>query len=362
MKARYFDRQGNLSYGEIEIAGGSVVRFVPLPLSAPEDAPYLLPGLCDIHTHGNSGFDFSEGEYEGLVAMARYLYGCGVTRFSPATVALPEEKLVRALETAKRFFREAPKGCARLAGVTLEGPFLSYAKRGAQSAEHFRNPDYDLYERLQKASGGLIKIVSVAPELPGAMEFIARVSREAKVALAHTDCGYEEAASAFDAGATHVTHLYNAMRPMHHRAPGPVPAAAERGNVTAELILDGVHVHPAMARAAYRLFGRDRLCLISDSMAAAGMGDGEYALGARKVLVKGGRAALADGTIAGSTANLWECMANAVSFGIPPADAVMMAALNPRRAVGLACPVVQEGERAEFVLCDSQFRMLNIYA
>ncbi len=360
--AKYFNHTFDLRFGEVEIANGVVVRAREIPGGDVANAPYLLPGLCDIHTHGNSGLDFTFAPYDGWVAMARFLFQHGVTRFSAATLALGEEKLTKMCETARRFYETAPEGCAKLAGITLEGPFLSYAKRGAQNEAHLVDPDYDLYARLQRASGGLIKIVCVAPELPGAMEFIRRVSKEAKVALAHTDCEYEQAAEAFESGVTHVTHLFNAMRPMHHRAPGPIPAASERESVTAELIADGVHVHPAMVRAAYRLFGADRLCLISDAMAACGMADGEYELGEQKVFVKNGRATLAGGAIAGSTATLWDCMKNALSLGIPLADAVRMAAANPRRVMDIALPVVQEGERADFALCDDGFNIRNVYA
>ena len=363
LQALWFDRRDRLVFGEAAIEGGVVASLRAVwDEDPPADAPYLLPGLCDIHTHGNSGFDFSDGDFDGLVEMARYLYRHGVTRFCPATVALPEERLLRMCENAKRLHDEPVPGCARLVGINLEGPFLSREKRGAQDAEHLRAPDCALYARLQKAAGGLIKIVCVAPELPGAMAFIRRVSKEARVSLAHTDCDYDTAAAAINAGARHATHLYNAMRPMHHRAPGPVPAAAEDCRVTAELVCDGLHVHPAMVRAAYRLFGRDRLCLVSDAMAACGMGDGEYGLGDRRVFVREGRAALADGTIAGSTATLWDCLKNATAFGIPLADASRMASATPLRAVGERPAPVREGEKANFVLCTDSFELLDVYA
>lgn len=361
IRAKYFDSNGLLSYGEIGLENGVFTEVRLLTEKPPSDTPSLLPALCDIHTHGNSGFDFSDGDYDGLVEMARFLYRHGVARFSPATMSLPEERLARACENARRFHENPVQGCARLVGITMEGPFLSYEKRGAQSPDYLIDPDYDFYARLQQATGGLIKIVCVAPELPGARAFIQRVSKEAKVALAHTGCDYGAACAGFDAGASHVTHLYNAMSPMHHRAPGPIPAAAERGNVTAELICDGLHVHPAMVRAAYALFGEDRLCLVSDAMAACGMEDGVYELGAQKVAVREGRATLADGTIAGSTANLWDCMKNAVTFGIPPASAVRMASANPLRLIGEAQPAIRPGEKAAHVLCTEQLEILDIY-
>lgn len=363
LRAFWFDQRGRLVFGEVAIEGGVVASLRTLgDTTPPADAPYLLSGLCDIHTHGNSGFDFSDGNYDGLVEMARFLYRRGVTRFCPTTMALPEQKLMRMCQNAKRLHDEPVAGCAKLVGINLEGPFFSYEKRGAQCADYLINPDYELYTRLQRAAGGLIKIVCVAPELAGAMDFIGKVSKEACVSLAHTDCGYDTAAEAIRAGARHVTHLYNAMRPMHHRAPGLIPAAAEDKRVTAELICDGLHVHPAMVRTAYQLFGKHRLCLVSDAMAACGMEDGEYALGSQRVFVRAGRATLAQGTIAGSTATLWDCLKNAVSFGIPLADAARMASANPLCAVGQRPASVCEGEQANLVLCNGQFELMDIYA
>ena len=225
LQALWFDRRDRLVFGEAAIEGGVVASLRAVwDEDPPADAPYLLPGLCDIHTHGNSGFDFSDGDFDGLVEMARYLYRHGVTRFCPATVALPEERLLRMCENAKRLHDEPVPGCARLVGINLEGPFLSREKRGAQGAEHLRAPDCALYARLQKAAGGLIKIVCVAPSFR-AMALSAGFQRSARI-LAHTDCDYDTAVAAINAGARHATHLYNAMRPTHHRA-GAGPAAAE---------------------------------------------------------------------------------------------------------------------------------------
>lgn len=361
LRAIYYDSAYRLAYGEVEIENGAVSRVRELTGDAPAGTPYLLPALCDIHTHGNSGFDFSDGDYDGLVEMARFLRRNGVGSFSASTMSLPEDRLVKACENAKRLHDHPVEGCARLVGVTMEGPFFSDKKRGAQFSKYLINPDYDFYARLQETSGGLVKIVCVAPELPGAEAFIRKVSREARVSLAHTDCDYDTACAGFDAGISHVTHLYNAMRSMHHRAPGPIPAAAERPNVTAELICDGIHVHETMVRAAYRLFGKDRLCLISDAIAACGMGDGAYELGGQSITVRGGHATLADGTIAGSTLNLWRGMRNAVSFGIPLEDAVRMASVNPRRVLGEEPAVVRAGARCAFVLCTQQLEPLDIY-
>lgn len=356
MKARIVCGDGIMA-AEYRVGADGAVEARPIEgMSALETAdwPYLVDGLCDMHTHGNSGCDFSDGEYDGYVRMARFLYENGVTSFAATLMTLPEDALERACRTAARFSKNAPEGCARLAGVMLEGPFLSAKKKGAQNGEHLRLPDFDMFMRLVTASDGLVRAVCVAPELDGAAEFIARASKVCAVSVAHTDCDYDTAAAAFAVGAGHVTHLYNAMRPMHHRDPGPIPAAAERSFVTAELIADGVHVHPAMARAAYKLFGANRLCLISDAMSATGMPDGVYSIGGQKVSVENGRARLADGTIAGSTAKLIDCMRNTVSWGVRVADAARMAGENPRR-------VLKDNAPAGTLLLSPALELMKIY-
>lgn len=356
MKARIVCGDGIMA-AEYRVNADGTAEARPIEgVSAQEaaDWPYLMSGLCDMHTHGNSGCDFSDGDYDEYVRMARFLYRNGVSSFAAALMTLPEEKLIRACRTAARFSRETPEGCARIAGVMLEGPFLSGAKKGAQSEEYLHEPDYDMFMRLVEASDGLVRVVCVAPELPGAMDFIARASKVCRVAVAHTDCDYQTASAAFAGGACHVTHLFNAMRPMLHRDPGPIPAAMERAGVTAELIADGVHVHPAMVRAAYKLFGAGRLCLISDAMSAAGMCDGEYSIGGQRVYVKDGRAALSNGTIAGSTAKLINCMRNVVSFGVRVSDAARMAGDNPRT-------VLKDQGSAGTLLLSPSLEIMEIY-
>ena len=200
---------------------------------------YVIPGLVDVHTHGNSGADFSDGDYDGLVKMAAYLAQNGVTSFAPASMTLPYDVLETAFRTAVRLHKTAPAGCARLMGIQMEGPFFSEKKKGAQNAAYLRLPDYDAFARLYDAAEGLLRIADVAPELPGAVEFARRAAEKCTVSVAHTDASYEEAAAVFDAGATHLTHLYNAMPGIHHRNPGPIGAASEREDVTAELICGG---------------------------------------------------------------------------------------------------------------------------
>ena len=324
---------------------------------------YVIPGLIDIHNHGNSGADFSDGDGEGLQRMARYLAQNGVTSFAPASMTLPYDVLARAFASAARLKAAAPAGCAHLMGIQMEGPFFSEKKKGAQNAAYLRLPDFEAFMALQEGCGGLVRIVDVAPELPGAVEFTRAASRVCAVSVAHTAATYDEAAAVFDAGATHLTHLYNAMPPLHHRDPGPIGAAAERDTVRAELICDGIHVHPSAVRLAFRLFGRERMCLISDALRCCGMPDGQYTLGGQDVFLAGGVARLADGTIAGSATNLYDCMLNAVRFGIAREDAILAATRNPARALGCAdvCGSIAVGLRADFVICDAALHRRKVY-
>ena len=300
------------------------------------EGAYVIPGLIDIHTHGNSGADFSDGDEAGLRRMAAYNGKNGVTAFAPASMTLPYEVLEPAFATAKAVHAAPEKGSARLVGINMEGPFFSEKRKGAQNAAYLKNPDFEAFQKLNAASGGLVKLADLAPELPGAVEFAKKAKEVCVVSIAHTDATYDEAKAVIDAGATHLTHLYNAMPGIHHRNPGPIGAASEREKVYAELICDGVHIHPAAVRAAFRLFGDDRIIFISDSMRAAGLQDGSYDLGGQEVTVKGNLAVLNDGTIAGSVTNLADCMRNAVrNMDIPLASAVKCAAVNPVKAIGL---------------------------
>lgn len=315
---------------------------------------YAIPGLTDIHFHGCMGHDFCDGTEEAIDAMARYEAEQGVTNIVPATMTLAEETLFDICRTAKSYAEGgAREGRARFQGINMEGPFVSMAKKGAQKGDYIHRPDIAMFDRLNEASGHRIRLVAIAPEEEGAMEFIAARCGEAVMSLAHSCADYDIAIEAFDRGASHVTHLYNAMNPYTHRAPGPIGAAADREKVEVELICDGVHIHPASVRTTFRIFGSSRIILISDSMRATGLGDGDYSLGGQAVKVVGNRAALADGTIAGSATNLMDCMRTAVlKMGIPLETAVRCAAVNPAKSVGIyeQYGSITPGKKADVVL------------
>lgn len=323
---------------------------------------YVIPGLVDIHNHGNSGADFSDGDYEGLEKMAKYLAENGITSFAPASMTLPYETLEVAFRNAARLHKEAPVGHSRLMGIQMEGPFFSEKKKGAQNGAYLKDPDFEAFKKLYEASEELLRIVDVAAELPGAVEFAAKAKEYCTVSIAHTDCTYEDAKAVFEAGARHLTHLYNAMPGIHHRKPGPIGAASEREDVIAELICDGQHIHESAVRMAFKLFP-GRICLISDALRCCGMPDGQYELGGQDVFLKDDIARLADGTIAGSATNLYDCMKKAVSFGIPKEQAILSATLIPAQQIGQADKIgsIAPGKLADFVICDKKLNRLAVY-
>ena len=362
--AMIYTEKFRFEHGAFAVENGRFARVLgqPGPDAVDLHGAYVIPGLLDIHTHGNSGADFSDGDYDGLVKMARYLAQNGVTGFAPASMTLPYDVLARAFRAAADYNRAAHPGCARLMGIQMEGPFFSEKKKGAQNGAYLRLPDFEAFRALYEASEGLLRIVDVAAELPGAVDFAAQAAKLCTVSIAHTDCSYEDAAAVFAAGARHLTHLYNAMPGIHHRKPGPIGAASEREDVIAELICDGQHVHPSAVRMAFRLFP-GRICLISDALRCCGMPDGQYTLGGQDVFLKGGVAKLADGTIAGSAANLYECMQRAVSFGIPAEQAILSATIIPAREIGQDAEIgsIAVGKLADFVVCDAALNRSAVY-
>lgn len=300
---------------------------------------YLIPGLVDVHFHGCAGHDFSDGTPEALAAIGAYELKCGVTAICPAAMTLSKEMLRGICENAAAYddlnrSTVRDQKVSRLCGIHLEGPFISEEKKGAQNPAYIKNPDIEMFGRLQEAAHGCIRLITIAPEIAGAREFIDALHDQVHISLGHTTSDYETARQAFEAGADHVTHCFNAMPGFTHRAPGVVGAAFDAPHVMPELICDGVHVHPSAVRALFGLFGAERMILISDSMRATGMADGAYTLGGLDVEVKGNRATLSDGTLAGSVTNLMDCMRTAVSMGIPLETAVRCATYNPARSIG----------------------------
>ena len=365
--ARIFCRDHRFHLGAFEVKDGRFGQI--LPREVPEDGVDLqgatvIPGLVEVHSHGNSGVDFSDGEYEGLKLMAKYFAQCGVTSFAPASMTLPYEVLSVAFATAKQFKEEAPEGHSRILGIHMEGPYFSYAKRGAQNPDYLKEPDFDGFKKLYDDCDGMIRIVDVAPELPGAAEFVAKAKDICTVSIAHTESDYDHAKAAVDAGVTHLTHLYNAMPAIHHRNPGVIPACVENENVQAEIICDGFHIHPASVRLAFAMF-KNRMVLISDSGRCAGQPEGyQFDLGGQLAEIRGGVGKLVGTeTISCSASNLWSCLTNTISWGVPEEEAVRAASYNPAKALGALDLVgsIETGKYADFIITNGDYSEKRVF-
>lgn len=320
----------------------------------------VIPGLIDIHTHGSRGFDTCDNIYDGFKTITKYMADNGITSYMPTTMTLSKEALVDIMKTVKKFKDEQEEGCY-IQGINMEGPYFNMAKKGAQNGDYIMDPDFDHFMEIYEACGGIIKIVGVAPELPGAEEFIKKASKLCTVSIGHTNAKYEDAVKAIESGATHTIHLFNAMPGYTHREPGVIGAIMD-SECTAELICDGIHIHPAVIRNTFKTLGDDRVVLISDSMKACGMEDGMYDLGGQDVIVKGNLATLKDGTIAGSATNVMQCMRNVVKFGILLENAVKAATINPAKVIGVddICGSIKEGKNADIVILEENLDISKI--
>ena len=320
-----------------------------------------IPGLVDIHFHGCVGDDFCDAKADAIKNMAKYEASIGVTSICPATMTLSEKELMDIMTVAGEYEYQ---GGAKLVGINMEGPYISSKKKGAQAGTNIRPCSVSEFKNLQKASGNLIKLVDIAPEEDGAMEFIDEMKDDVVISIAHTTADFETADEAIRRGVSHITHLYNAMPPFTHRAPGVIGAARDHKEVHPELICDGIHIHPSVVRATFEMFGADRMILISDSMRATGLTDGKYTLGGQDVFVKGRLATLEDGTIAGSATNLMDCMKTVVKkMGIKLEDAVACASMNPAKEIGVydKCGSIAKGKYADFVLLDDELNVKAVY-
>ncbi len=323
----------------------------------------LLPGLTDIHSHGALGHDFSDADLAGLRDIQHFEASCGITQYCPTSMTVPASQLEKIFRYAGEAGRQGdPEGAAWFCGIHMEGPWLNPGKLGAQNPENVQQISWEEFIRFQELSGNLLRIVSLAPEMEGAQDFIRKAAGHVLLSLGHSQANYETASWAFAQGVHHVTHLFNAMEPLRHRQPGPIAAAFENPQVSVELIADGIHVHPAMIRLAFKLF-KDRLCLISDSMRATGLGDGSYELGGQQVMVKGREARISTGALAGSVSPLDVMLRRAVSFGVPLEDALFAASEYPARRIGIAgeAGVIAVGRRANLILSDPELNFQRIF-
>lgn len=368
-----FMDDGAFAPGRIYIDEGiikSVERIPEVSLSPDEADTYVIPGLVDIHSHGAMGVDVCECNEDELIKLADYETRNGITSYCPATMTLPMDKL----EAVVRKLGSSVKNIPVFKGLYLEGPYLNAGKCGAQNSEYITNPDAGAVRKLNDISGGMIKVVAVAPEQDGAMKFIKDLSEDFVISLAHTDADYDTAMEAIGNGATQATHLYNAMSAYNHRNPGVVGAVMDSNNVKVELIADGIHIHPAVVRNTFKYFGRDRVILISDSMAATGMANGIYSLAGQKVSVRDRVATVLNGlentdvkdehqrVLAGSASNLMDCVKQAISMGIPREDAIIAATRTPARQIGIFKKTgsITPGKAAELVITDDKLNVKEV--
>lgn len=319
----------------------------------------VLPGLVDIHSHGAAGEDFSDGNPEGLKKILQYEKRCGITSYCPTSMTFPKERLRQIFASIKGAQTEDG---ATVVGINMEGPFLDPAKKGAHVEKWIAAPDVAFVRELNQDADGLVRLVTLAPNMDGAEEFIKEMHEEVCISLGHTAADYDCASRAMKLGAHHVTHLYNAMQPFGHRAPGLIGAAMDDPECMVELICDGYHIHPSAIRAAFRMFGPERVILISDSMRATGMENGTYELGGQEVTVQDRKAVLKDGTLAGSATNLYGCMCKAVEFGIPLEQAIMAATANPARSIGIFDRVgsIRIGKQADLLLVSENLELKRV--
>ena len=317
----------------------------------------VVPGLIDLHVHGGCGHDVmgrSEGNLDGL---STFLAAGGVTSFLATTYSAPQEEL---LESARRVNEAATKG-AEVLGLHIEGPYINPKMAGAQDDAHIRPPSSDELEEIRKAAGGALRIVTLAPEVDGALEAVEWLRSKGIIPSAgHTDATFEEMVAGVDAGISHVAHLFNRMRPLHHREPGAVGAALLDERVSVELIADGVHLHPSALRLAAKSKGSGRTALVSDAIAPTGLPDGEYRFGGRRVRVEGGRCILGSGVLAGSNIRLCDAVRNTVDAGFQITESVEMASTTPAGIIGVSDHKgrLAEGLDADLTVMSRDFSVL----
>ncbi len=312
------------------------------------DGRKVIPGLIEVHAHGCAGMDTLDGNFE---PMCHFLATKGTTTWLPTTMTMDTETLVEITNKKTDF------PGTHIPGFHLEGPYISPKYKGAQNEAYIKAPTYEEFSRF-----GRVKMITVAPEQPGSMEFIRRISQEGVVAsLGHTDADYDTSICAINAGAKCLTHTFNAMPPLHHRKPGPIGAGAEKG-IWAQIICDGVHIHKASVLAALKMFGSDRLTLISDAIRPAGLPENTLSeSGGLDVVVRNGAVYLKDSdTLAGSGSTLWDCVCSAVKMGIDFEEAVKMATQTPAKLLGLNKGQIREGYDADLLIVSDNMEIDDV--
>lgn len=330
-------------------------------IALPKDA-IVLPGFVDQHIHGAGGSDGMDGTVNDIAVIADTVAAEGTTSFLVTTMTQSKENITNALRAVKEYQASGRTQGARVAGVHLEGPFIAASHKGAQPLEYVQQPDITTFDAYNESSGNAIKIVTLAPEVAGSLPLIAHLKEKNVVAsVGHTAASYSAIKQAVDAGASNVTHTYNAQTALHHREIGTVGSAMLLDELTCELIADTIHVSVPAMQLLVKNKPADKLVLITDAMRAKGLPDGESELGGQKVFVKNGEARLADGTLAGSVLKMNKAVQNLVEkVGIPFEKAVDCATINPAKMLGIDNETgsITVGKRADFTVLDSSYNVL----
>ena len=350
----------------VRTEGGKIVAVAPELLEKPGEEVVelgenlLVPGFIDLHTHGCIGYDFSTASEEEIEKMCGFYFSRGITSVAGTTMTMDYEDYKKAAAVIGGYMDSAENH--NLIGINMEGPFLSVEKKGAHDPQYIIDASQEKMDELNRLARGHFLIVDIAPERPGAIDFIKNNSKNYVISVAHTPANYEKAMEAFAAGATEVTHLFNAMNGLGHRDPG-VPGAAFAAGANVEMICDGIHIHPTVMRMVYKLF-KERLLVISDSMSAAGLQDGEYVLGGLPVFVREGKATLKDGTIAGSTTDMLKEMGVWMEkCGLSMEEILPCMTINQARAVHMEEQIgsIEEGKAADLVMISPQREIKAVY-
>ncbi|MTI66844.1 MAG: N-acetylglucosamine-6-phosphate deacetylase [Firmicutes bacterium] len=320
----------------------------------------IIPGLIDMHIHGANGFDTMDGNYNSLNEISKYLASYGVTSFLPTTVTSEWEKIVKAVKNIKESKNKGVDG-AEIIGTYIEGPFITEKHKGAHPKDFIKDIDISFIKELLKISPSIIKIITVAPEKEKSIELIKYAKKNnIKVSLGHTNATYDETIKAINNGADIAVHTFNGMKGLHHREPGVVGAVLS-SDIYGELIADNIHVHPAVMDIMIKAKGKDKICLITDSMRAGGLEDGEYQLGEQRVIVSNSIARIKSGSLAGSTLKLIKGVKNIIKdVNIKPIDAIHMASLVPAKILGIEDSVgsIRKNKRANLTIVDNDYNVV----
>ncbi len=352
-------------FGDIKVENGKITQIGIFEEDGIDMSErIMIPGFVDIHIHGCGGGDCSDADKTSLDKMAKQLAKNGVTSFCPTAMTLPIDKLEKIAKTIVDYKQEQNSG-SKIIGINFEGPFIASAKKGAQNGDYIAIANKNDFEKLYNASSGLMKLITIAPEVTDSDAFIKNASEYCTVSIGHSAANAEECKQAINSGVKHITHLYNAMTPMTHREAGIVGTALDDERVMCELICDGGHICPAVVRNTFDILGENRAVVISDSMRAAGLGEGEFELGGQKTYVKPNikYAVLENGTIAASITNLYEEFKNLIDFGIDFKTALKSCTINPAKAIGEDKNIgsIQTGKCADFIFLNKELDIERVY-